>query len=135
MTDTKMLTCILEHTAGAVYSLGDTIIFEALLHNDDKYMKVVVQYDDIMFDTYIFKSEDVPTDVMQIYDYVKSKSIIRHNILLGPHILRNDNRTYALTKLCVNIGQTTQLKLADCAEYDNDMFARLLRNMKHVKQL
>jgi hypothetical protein len=135
MTDNKMLTCTLEQTAGAVYSLGDTIVFEILKHNDDQYMRVIVQYEDIMYDTYIFKYHEIPTEVMQIFEYVRANSFVRNHIMLGPHILRSNNNTYAISRLRVMPGQTTRLNTEDAVEYEQNMFARLLRDMRRMKQL
>jgi hypothetical protein len=135
MTDNKMLTCTLEQTAGAVYSLGDTIVFEVLKHNDDQYMRVIVQAEDVMYYTYIFKYHETPTEVMQIFDYVRSKSFIRNNMMLGPHILRSSDNTHAISRLRVMPGETTRLNTQEAAEYHHKMFARLLSDMRRMKQL
>ena len=135
MTDNKMLTCTLEQTAGAVYSLGDKIVFEVLKHNDDQYMRVIVQAEEIMYDTYIFKYHETPIDVMQIFDYVRSKSFIRNHIMLGPHILRSSDNTYAISRLRVIPGEITILNTEVAEEYEQKLFARLLRNMRKMKQL
>ena len=130
-----MLTCTLEQTAGAVYSLGDTIVFEILKHNNDQYIRVIVQYEDIMYDTYIFKYHEIPTEVMQIFDYIRLKSFVRNHIMLGPHILRSSDNTHAICRLRAMPGQTTRLNIEEAVEYDHNMFTRLLGDMRKMKQL
>ena len=126
---------IVVHIAGAVYSLSDMIIFEILQKvGDQMYMQMIVQVEDVLEDIYVFKWSEIPKEIMEIYDYVNSKSTIERNILFGTHIARKENRNYGLINFKENpIGKYGTIR--ESIEYDPSIFTRMLRILKCAKNL
>ena len=132
----NIFPCIVVHIAAAVYSCGDTITFEILQDIPGQlYLRVILQYEEIMEDVCVFNWDQIPTEVRDIYEYVNANSSMRNGILFGTHILRKDNRNYALAKMSENpIGQTREIM--DTVPYNNtESLKRLARQMKTVKNI
>jgi hypothetical protein len=129
------IACVLVHITGAVYSSGDTIVFEVQQHiGGNMYLSVVVQCEEILEDTYTFRWDKIPEEVRYIYEYVNSKSCIQDNILFGTHIARPDDRKYAICKFgSPVIGKCSQV--SEWSEMTPSFFKHFERQMKRVKNL
>jgi hypothetical protein len=130
------MSYVVVHIAAAVYSCGDTITFEVLQEICGQlYLRVIVQYEEIMEEVFVFRWDKIPTEVREIYEFVSANSSKYDGILLGTHILRNDARQYALAKFIKDpIGQTREIPEAIQCK-DTKCFITLASQMKAVKNL
>lgn len=128
---------IVIHVAGAVYCLSDMIIFEMLQNaTGELCMRIVVQIEDVLQETFVFEWSKIPTEVMQIYNYVNSKSSLKDNILYGTHIGRTQDHKYALMKFKKNpIGEYNTCPLVTSQDADASMFKDMLARMMQAKKL
>lgn len=128
---------IVIHIAGAVYSLSDMIIFE-LLQNvaGEMMMRVIVQIEDVLEETFVFNWSEIPSEVLEIYNYVNSKSSLKGGVLIGTHIGRKQDHQYALIKFDKNpIGEYNTHPLVNSQDADVNMFKRMHSIMKHAKNM
>lgn len=128
---------IVIHIAGAVYSLSDMIIFE-LLQNvaGEMMMRVIVQIEDVLEETFVFNWSEIPSEVLEIYNYVNSKSSLKGGVLIGTHIGRKQDHQYALIKFDKNpIGEYNTHPLVNSPDADVNMFKRMHSIMKHAKNM
>lgn len=125
------------HIAGAVYCLSDMIIFEIMQSiAGDRCMRVIVQIEDVVEETFVFQWSKIPSEVMEIYEYVNMKSSLRNNILTGTHIGRSQEHKYALMKFAKNpVGEYNTTPLTSSPDADASMFKDMLARMKHAKKL
>jgi hypothetical protein len=90
---------VVVHIAGAVYSCGDVMIFKVLQQiGGSNYLNVTVQCEQVCEDSYTFRWDNVPEEVMEVYEFVNKKSYLNGSILFGPHIGRIDENNYAICK-------------------------------------
>lgn len=129
-----MTDCVVVHIAGAVYSCGDIILFEMLRDMlGQLYMRVTVQIEQIMQETYIFNYNEIPTEMKEIFEYVNDNSFVKNDILYGTHILRKDDTLYTVMGFKKNpIGEEIVIFTTGDA-YDADTYKMLARQMKHIK--
>lgn len=129
------------HTAGAVYCITDMIIFDVLKKiGDQYYLYMTIQQNEIEEQSFLFKWDEIPKNVMEIYEYVKSTSIIEIYddiyTLYGNHIGRKNNHKYTLCKYINSPFQT--IELGDVIypnENDNEFINTIAENMRIVKCL
>lgn len=131
----ESIDCVLVHVSGAVYSCGDTIIFEVLQQVGGQfYLSAVVQCEQVLEDTYTFRWDKIPDDVSELYKYVNNKSTIDNDILFGTHIARPDDRMYAICKFKTPfIGQMREI--TEWSEATPTFFKHFLRQMKKIKKI
>ncbi len=132
----NIFPCFVVHIAAAVYSCGDTITFEMLQDiTGQLYLRVILQYEEIMEEVYVFNWDQIPAEVRDIYEYANTYSSLRNGVLFGTHILRKDDRQYVLAKMSKNpLGQTREIM--DAVAYNNSQsLKRLANQMKMVKNI
>lgn len=127
--------CIVVHVAGAVYSCGDTIVFEVLQQiGGQMYLSVVVQCEQVLENTYTFRWDNIPDDVSSLYEYVNCKSSMHNDVLFGTHIARPDDREYAICKfLKPVIGETREI--TEWQEATPSFFKHFVRQLKKTKNI
>ena len=113
------------------------IIFE-LLQNaaGEMMMRVIVQIEEVLEDTFMFNWSEIPSEVLEIYNYVNSKSSLKGGVLIGTHIGRKPEHQYTLIKFGKNpIGEYNTHPLITSPYANINMFKRLLSIMKHAKNI
>jgi hypothetical protein len=123
--------------SGAVYCMSDCIYFKVLGKVGDQHHLYVTisEYDDDK--NYLFAWNDIPEDVMKIYEYVNNISFFgEKHILFGCHITRKNDNIYSLDKYPENpIGKDVVIKDSDISEYNEVLFSRLWKTLQKVKNL
>lgn len=136
--------CIKIHMAGAVYCITDMIIFEIYkdIHSMDYYLNVVITQDEMTEYRTIFRWDQIPEDVMEIYDYVNHTSALEINdnsyVLYGTHIGRIHNHKYKLmTSLNehLNTYEVIDQSFRRDTEQVTNMCKDIAENMRIVKGL
>lgn len=133
----KKMEYIVIHVAGAVYCLSDMVIFE-LLRNvaGELMMRVIVQIEDVVEENHVFRWSEMPAEVLEIYNYVNSKSFFKHNILYGTHIGRKQDHQYALIKFDKHpVGENNTSPLVNSPDADPNIFKEMCMRMKHNKNI
>lgn len=122
---------IIVHMSGAIYSTNDVIIFKVLkVIGEQYYMEVLLLYEEVMEDTFIFRWDQIPEAVLQIYNFITSKSGIINKTLFGPHLFKNDEKIYCIRKINKNIiGQTLTIDLNPSKSYYTEMFSTIARHI------
>ena len=129
------------HIAGAVYCITDMIIFEVLQKiGDQYYLYMTIQENEIEEVNFLFRWDEIPKNVMDIYEYVNSTSLLEitgeHYVLYGNHIGRKNNHKYTLCKYINNPLQIVELgEITYPNKNDNELINTIAENMKIVKCL
>lgn len=139
------IECTLEKVAAAVYCITDMVVFQVYktISDDKYYLVVILQQDDINEHVNVFEWEDVPQDIMDIYSYVSSTSVMEQKddtyILYGNHIGRNKDHKYVLMQYITNPCMDEKLHILSLHENvdENVMkcYTDICENMKIVKKL
>jgi hypothetical protein len=134
MTTKNKVDCVTIHVAGAVYCLSDSIYFEILRGiSGELCLRTTIDIEDGSI-CYTYKWSDVPSEIMELYDLVDSKSFMNSKyVLFGCHLLRKSNNIYAITKFPTNpIGKTDRVSVDDISGYDGKIFSSLLHRVKRA---
>lgn len=143
------IECIRIKIAAAVYSITDMVIFEVYkkISEDKYYLVAILQEDEINEKVSIFEWDNIPADIMSIYEYVSSTSILEEQddicVLYGTHIGRRKNYKYVLTRYAIHPCQEDTMHLLQMHEQntentDKDLlesYTDILQTMKIVKNL
>jgi len=129
------------HIAGAVYCITDMVIFEVLKKiGDQYYLHMIIQRDEIEEIKFLFRWDEIPKNVLDIYEYVKSTSILEINdnyyTLYGNHIGRKNNHKYILNNYINNPFQIIEINDVNYPNEDDIEFINTIAdNMRVVKCL
>ena len=131
------------HTAGAVYCITDMILFDVLQKiGDQYYLHMCIQIDEFDEKNFLFRWDEIPKDVSDIYEYVKSTSIIEATpngsyTLYGDHIARRNSHKYTLINFPNDPFKIIKLDVEHCELDDENtkFIAEIAENMRIVKVL
>lgn len=131
--------------AGAIYSLSDMIIFEVMRKfTGELSMRVIVQIEDVIEQIFTYDWDKIPSEVMELYSYTTTKSYFKNKVLFGTHLGRKEDRNYALMSFDrYPIGEYSIAMDSEkpsgpesyILEKDEGMFSRILKKLKHVKNI
>ncbi len=123
------------HSCGAVYYLSDSIYFDVLTKvGYPYYLKICIEEEE-GDNVLLFRWDNIPDDIMQVYNYIVDKSYVgKNNTMLGPHINRSDGRIYALCKVPDgHIGSYVAIDDTIIPDYNAKFFSMLLKKMNDKK--
>jgi hypothetical protein len=139
------IECTQAHMAGAIYCMTDMIIFTVYkaLTTNKQYLHICITYDDEMSEMLgMFEWENVPTDIMQIYDYVSSKSCTMmssdHYKLYGTHIGRTKDYKMHIGSFNTDPNNSCNLHIIQSSDVTNqigDLIKEIGENMCITKKL
>lgn len=148
MATVPAIECIRVKIAAAVYSITDMVVFEVYkkISEDTYYLVATLQENEFNEKVAVFQWEDIPTDIMDIYDYVTATSVLEQKddtcILYGTHIGRRNNHKYILAQYLKHPCQEDTLQLLathkDVTDNDKELmefYSEICQNMKIVKNL
>lgn len=131
------------HIAGAVYCITDMIVFDVLKKiGDQYYLHMCIQINEFEEKNFLFRWDEIPNDVSDIYEYVKSTSIVQITpngsyTLYGDHIARCNSHKYTLIKFPNDPFKIIELDV-EYSELDDEntkFIAEIAENMRIVKVL
>ena len=123
--------------SGAVYCTSDCIYFKVLGKIGDQHHLYVTVSDYENECNYLFTWNNIPEDVMKIYEYVNNTSFFgEKHILFGCHIARKNDNIYSLDKYPENpIGKDIIIVDSDLSEYNKNLFKRFWKTLQKVKNI
>jgi hypothetical protein len=124
------------YMSGAVYCMSDCIYFKVLHKIGYQYHLYITISENEKDHNYLFAWNNIPEDVMKIYEYVNNASFFgEKHILFGCNIARKNDNIYSLIKYPENpIGQDIIIHYSDLSEYNKNLFKRLWETLKKVKK-
>lgn len=131
------------HIAGAVYCITDMILFDILKKiGDQYYLQMCIQINEFEEKRFIFRWDEIPKDVSEIYEYVNVTSVLEATsngsyILYGNHIGRRQDHKYVLINFLNDPFNNTAVD-SDYSELDDEntkFIAEIADNMRIVKML
>lgn len=98
-SDTQIANCKIINIVGAYYKVSNIIILKLFQKDEEQYINVYL--DDYNCEYCCFLWNDIPKDLLDIYNYLNMTSKIYYHdkkyVLNGPHIGRFQNTTYSIT--------------------------------------
>jgi hypothetical protein len=131
------------HIAGAVYCITDMILFDVLQKiGDQYYLHMCIQINEFEEKRFIFRWDEIPKDVSDIYEYVKQTSVVEATsngsyTLYGNHIGRHQDHKYVLINYLNDPFNDMEFD-SDYSELDDEntkFIAEIAENMRIVKML
>lgn len=96
MSDTHVTNCELINIVGAYYKVSSVIILKLFKKGEKQYINVYL--DDYNCEYCCFLWNDIPKDLLDIYNYLNMTSKVKYYdnkyVLYGPHIGRFQNSSY-----------------------------------------
>ena len=123
--------------SGAVYCMSDCIYFEVLNKIGDQYYLHITVSDEHDVQTYLFAWNKVPQNIMNIYQYIDSRSFFdKTNALFGCHMLRKGDDVFKLMKYPENpIGKDVNISDSYISDYDQVFFDSLWQELQEAKNI
>jgi hypothetical protein len=119
------------------------IVFDVLKKiGDQYYLHMCIQINEFDEKNFLFRWDEIPNDVSDIYEYVKSTSIIEATpngpyTLYGDHIARRNSHKYTLINFPNDPFEIIELDVEYCELDDENIefIAEIAETMRSVKVL
>lgn len=131
------------HIVGAVYCITDMILFDILKKiGDQYYLQMCIQVNEFEEKRFLFRWDEIPKDVLDIYEYVKVTSVLEATpngsyTLYGNHIGRRQDHKYVLINYLNDPFNDIEVD-SDYSQLDDEntkFIAEIAENMRVVKML
>ena len=132
--------------AGAIYCATDMIIMQKFKQKckPNYFLKVTITIDDVVEKTVLYKMDNIPQYVQEIYNYVNNTSVLEYDsknemyTLYGDHICRARDYKFALGKFPSNpLSQEHTLSMCDLDSDDvlDEILVDICKKMKAANKI